>query len=144
MYKFIAPLFCLVMIFAQSSLAQDKAPTFDSPVSSVVVVPFPDSSTTFQPSAHQAAFLGDANQAALIAIRGRTSTKTPSVRDERLALERALSARSYLISRGVSPLKISVNFASAADFIADNSTPEGRLENQRVEVELIYVRAFPE
>jgi outer membrane protein OmpA-like peptidoglycan-associated protein len=36
-------------------------------------------------------------------------------------------------------LKIVVNFASAADFIADNSTPEGRLENQRVEVELVFV-----
>ena len=38
-------------------------------------------------------------------------------------------------------MKIVVNFASAADFIADNSTPEGRLENQRVEVELAKSRS---
>jgi hypothetical protein len=29
-----------------------------------------------------------------------------------------------------------VNFASAADFVADNSTAEGRRENQRVDIEL--------
>ena len=47
------------------------------------------------------------------------------------ALRRALSPRQYLIARGVSPLKIMVNFASASDFVADNSTPEGRHQNQR-------------
>jgi hypothetical protein len=30
-----------------------------------------------------------------------------------------------VIARGVSPLKIMVNFASASDFVADNSTPKG-------------------
>lgn len=59
--------------------------------------------------------------------------------DEALALRRALSARQYLIARGVSPLKIMVNFASATDFVADNSTPEGRYQNQRVDIELVYV-----
>ncbi|WP_242468398.1 OmpA family protein [Burkholderia plantarii] len=62
--------------------------------------------------------------------------------DEALALRRALSARSYLVARGVSPLKIMVNFASAADFVADNSTAEGRRENQRVDIEVVYIPTY--
>ena len=48
----------------------------------------------------------------------------------------------YLIARGVSPLKIMVNFASAADFVADNSTAEGRRENQRVDIEVVYIPTY--
>ncbi len=57
-------------------------------------------------------------------------------------MRRALSARQYLIARGVSPLKIMVHFASASDFVADNSTPEGRHQNQRVDIEVIYVPTY--
>jgi hypothetical protein len=62
--------------------------------------------------------------------------------DEALALGRAVSAHSWLVKHGVSPLKIMINYVSAADFVADNSTPEGRRENQRVEIEVIYVQAY--
>lgn len=79
---------------------------------------------------------------AIIYISGRTSTLRPSAADEALALRRALSARSYLVARGVSPLKIMVNFASAADFVADNSTAEGRRENQRVDIEVVYIPTY--
>jgi outer membrane protein OmpA-like peptidoglycan-associated protein len=135
---FIASLLASIT-FAQSAMAQEPADTFGTPISSAVVVSFADNSSTFRPNTEQATHLSDAKQAALVTIRGRTSTNTPSARDEALALARALSARSYLVARGVSPLKIAVNFASAADFVADNLTPEGRRENQRVEVELVYV-----
>lgn len=128
-----------VLSFAQSAIAQDQSGPFGSPISSVVMVSFPSSSTEFRPNEHQADYLKDAKNAALVVIRGRTSTNSPSAKDEALALSRALSARTYLIARGVSPLKVQVNFASAADFVADNSTQEGRLQNQRVEVELVYV-----
>jgi outer membrane protein OmpA-like peptidoglycan-associated protein len=135
---FIASLLASIT-FAQSAMAQEPADTFGTPISSAVVVSFADSSSTFRPNTEQATHLSDAKQAALVTIRGRTSTNTPSARDEALALARALSARSYLVAHGVSPLKIAVNFASAADFVANNLTPEGRRENQRVEVELVYV-----
>ena len=129
----------VALSFAQSAVAQEQIGPFGSPISSVVLVSFPSSSTEFRPNEHQADYLKDAKNAALVVVRGRTSTNTPSAKDEALALARALSARTYLIARGVSPLKIQVNFASAADFIADNSTQEGRLQNQRVEIELVYV-----
>jgi outer membrane protein OmpA-like peptidoglycan-associated protein len=125
---------------AEALLFTDADPAaFGTPISASVIMSFPDSSAAFKPDADQAVRLADAKGAALVTIRGRTSTNKPSAKDESLALARALSARSYLIARGVSPLKVVVNFASAADFIADNSTPEGRHENQRVEVEMVFV-----
>lgn len=124
---------------ARAAAAADSSSSFGMPISAAVIVSFQDSSAVFKPDSDQATRLADANGAALVTIRGRTSTNRPSAKDESLALSRALSARSYLIARGVSPLKVVVNFASAADFISDNSTPEGRHENQRVEVEMVFV-----
>ena len=130
------------MIFAQGATAADYGSAADTPISSMVMVSFPDSSTTFQPPVDVAAVLDDARTASMIYINGRTSTHRPSARDEALALKRALSARKYLVDRGVSPLKVMVNFASAADYVTENITPEGRYQNQRVEIELVYVPMF--
>ena len=130
------------MIFAQGAMAADYGSAADTPISSMVMVSFPDSSTTFQPPVDVAAVLDDARTASMIYINGRTSTNRPSARDEALALKRALSARKYLVDRGVSPLKVMVNFASAADFVADNSTAEGRRENQRVDIEVVYIPTY--
>jgi len=141
MSKFARWVILLILPLSQVALAEPDP--FGTPISEAVIVFFPDSSAQFKPSADQATTLIEAKAAALVTIRGRTSTDKPSAKDELLALSRALSARSYLIARGVSPLKITINFASAADFIADNSTQEGRWANQRVEVELIYVMPRP-
>ena len=130
------------MIFAQGAMATDYGSAAGTPISSMVMVSFPDSSTTFQPPVDVAAVLDDARTASMIYINGRTSTNRPSARDEALALKRALSARKYLVDRGVSPLKVMVNFASAANYITENITPEGRYQNQRVEIELVYVPMF--
>lgn len=130
------------MIFAQGAMAADYGSAAGTPISSMVMVSFPDSSTTFQPPVDVAAVLDDARTASMIYINGRTSTNRPSARDEALALKRALSARKYLVDRGVSPLKVMVNFASAADYVTENITPEGRYQNQRVEIELVYVPMF--
>jgi len=110
-----------------------------APSSTTVTVVFPKSGSFFRPSLENAALLSEAQDAALIMIRGRSSTLYPSKRDEALCLARAASARQYLIEHGVSPLKIAINYASASDFVATNDTPEGRLRNQRVEIELIFV-----
>ncbi|EDB8709778.1 OmpA family protein [Salmonella enterica subsp. enterica serovar Schwarzengrund] len=143
MRKAISLAFSLALtVFAQSAMAADYSAAYSSPVSSMVMVSFPDSSTTFQPPADVAAVLDNAKTAAMIYINGRTSTNRHSARDEVLALKRALSARKYLVDRGVSPLKVMVNFASATDYYTENITPEGRHQNQRVEIELIYVPMF--
>lgn len=111
----------------------------EMPRSNTVTVLFDNRSIIFRPSNNDSSVLDDAKNAALITVRGRTSTPIPSAKDEQLALSRAVSARNYLIARGVSPLKIHVNYASGSDFIVDNSTPEGKRQNQRVEIELVYV-----
>lgn len=131
---------------SQAALAQDVLSIGElderEPILTVVSVAFPDGSSVFQPSAEQVEMLADVQQASMVTINGRTSTNIPSAKDEALALGRAISARSWLVKHGVSPLKIMINYVSAADFVADNSTPEGRRENQRVEIEAIYVQTY--
>jgi len=112
---------------------------YGEPIATSVSVTFTDSSSAFRPDSDTAAMLAETPGAAMVTISGRTSTASPSARDEALALARALSARRYLIAHGVSPLKIMVNFASATDYATDNSTAEGRATNQRVDIEAVYV-----
>lgn len=109
------------------------------PVSTTVYVPFANGSARFTPNIDGVALLESAPAAALVTIRGRTSTVKATSKDEALALARAISARAYLIERGVSPLKITLNYVSAADFVADNSTVAGRELNQRVEIDIIHL-----
>lgn len=112
------------------------------PVTNTVSVSFSNSSSTFNPGPTNAALLETAKDASMVTINGRTSTIHPSKRDENLALARAVSARNYLVDHGVSPLKIMINYVSAADFVADNVTPEGRYLNQRVDIQMIYVPMY--
>jgi outer membrane protein OmpA-like peptidoglycan-associated protein len=113
-----------------------------NPISALIRVPYAWGSSTFKPDAEAKEMLEDAKYAALVYVSGRTSTTKPSARDERLAFERAAAARKYLIDRGVSPLKIMVNYVSADDFISDNSTREGQMTNQRVDIEMVFVPMY--
>lgn len=131
----------IVPALSQLTLAQ-SSDNYGTPISTTIYVTFSSSSVRFRPSLSDAAILSKANDAALVAIRGRTSTTKPTATDEALALARATSARTYLVALGVSPLKITLNYASAADFVSGNLTPEGRLQNQRVEIDIIHVPGF--
>lgn len=115
-----------------------SAPAFAQMASSISV-PFSKGSNKFRPNEEAVSWLMDTRDAALITIRGRTSTTKATPHDEALALARALAARAYLIRFGVNPQKINVNFVSGEDFIADNSTQEGRAQNQRVDIEAVFV-----
>lgn len=132
-----------IKIFIYLALSVFTSPTFaqnvGEPILTALHVSYPDNSTKFAPSADVVSALQEAKTATMIYVSGRTSTKTPSPADEALAFKRAASARAYLIERGVSPLKIMVNYVSAADFVADNDTPNGRLQNQRVDIEMVFV-----
>lgn len=130
------------IMFFQGALAAQPISNYGEPITSRISVSFADSSTAFRPDVDMTDRLADAKEAAAIYINGRTSTNSPSARDEALALQRALSARSYFIARGVSPLKIMINFASAIDYATENITPQGRYQNQRVDIELVYVPMF--
>lgn len=110
------------------------------PVQTSLIVTYADSSTTFTPSLDAKLHLEHAKEAAIIYLSGRTSTTKPSAKDEALAFKRAAAARAYLIDKGVSPLKIMVNYVTAGDYIEDNSTPWGRSQNQRVEIDMVFIK----
>lgn len=68
-----------------SSLASaEYSVVFGAPISSLVRVSFPDSSTRFQPPSDVVDALADAKDAAMIYVSGRTSTTKPNARDEAL------------------------------------------------------------
>lgn len=131
---------CILVLGSSQQVALAQSNEYQgTPVSTTVFVTFESGGATFRPLADGAVTLAGAKSAALVAIRGRTSTDIPTAGDEALALARAAAARSYLIAHGVSPLKITLNYASGADFVAENDTAAGRHQNQRVEIYLVYV-----
>lgn len=58
--------------------------------------------------------------------------------NERVATGRANAVRTYLVNSGVVPSRLSAVALPMQDYIASNSTPEGRAQNRRVE---IYITA---
>jgi len=71
-----------------------------------------------------------------IRIEGHTDSTGSAAYNEQLSLHRALAVRDVLAARGVNPRQMLVEGAGAARPIADNSTPQGRAENRRVELHI--------
>jgi outer membrane protein OmpA-like peptidoglycan-associated protein len=71
-----------------------------------------------------------------IRIEGHTDSTGSAAHNEQLSLHRALAVRDVLATRGVNPRQMLVEGAGAARPIADNSTPEGRAQNRRVELHI--------
>jgi len=109
-----------------------------APVSQTISVYFPYNKASFQPTPEQAAQLFALLQGNVrhVWVRGRTDGNRPNVADERIALQRAIAAKNWLIEQGVSSLNVSVNYVSAGDYIADNLSEAGRAKNRRVDIEI--------
>ncbi|WP_429002394.1 OmpA family protein [Xanthomonas euvesicatoria] len=75
-----------------------------------------------------------ARQASHIEIIGRTDGSAPSSADDEIALRRVTAARRFLLSQGADPTKIYLQYASATDYVGDNTTSFGRSQNRRVEI----------
>ena len=88
------------------------------------------------PSTMEPDLLALARSAQRVLVKGRTDGQAYSAGDEQVALSRALRARHYLIAHGVEATRIDVQFASAADYLAENTSSTGRAQNRRVEIEL--------
>jgi len=70
-------------------------------------------------------------------IRGHTdSTGSPDA-NLRLSQERADSVRSYLISKGITPERLTAKGLGQSAPIASNETEDGRAQNRRVTLELL-------
>ena len=88
-----------------------------------------------------AAMVEEAKAAPLVLLRGRTDGASDSPAESRIARERAAAVRDHLVSAGVDATRIRTTYQPFGDHAADNSKPEGRAGNRRVEIE-IY-RALP-
>jgi outer membrane protein OmpA-like peptidoglycan-associated protein len=71
-----------------------------------------------------------------VILRGRTDASVATSTAGELALRRALAVKGILVAQGVEPQRVRILYRAAGDFEADDSTPEGRAVNRRVEIEL--------
>jgi len=71
-----------------------------------------------------------------IVITGHTDNTGSADYNMKLSLRRAEALRDYLLGLGVDPAKLEVKGEGMTNPAADNSTPEGRAKNRRVEVDI--------
>ena len=69
----------------------------------------------------------------LVTIAGHTDDVGDSLANLGLSLARAEAVMTFLIQTGVAPQALSAVGIGDAEPVADNSTPEGRAENRRIE-----------
>jgi outer membrane protein OmpA-like peptidoglycan-associated protein len=72
-----------------------------------------------------------------IIVIGHTDNTGQAAQNMDLSLQRAVSVRNYLASTGIDSAKLSTQGKGDTDPIADNSTPEGRAKNRRVELVIL-------
>ena len=94
----------------------------------------------FKPSPKlQVQLLAAAREGKRIEIRGRTDALHENEFDRKIAMQRALSAREFLVSNGIDPSRIRARYLAIGGFVADNNTVDGKRQNRRVEIETLDV-----
>jgi outer membrane protein OmpA-like peptidoglycan-associated protein len=102
-----------------------------------IVIKFGDKSYEAHVDAPLLDHLGNAARAAnRIYLHGHTDAYVASATGTELAIRRAVEVRRLLISLNVEPERIRLFYRGAGNFVANNSTPQGRALNRRVEIEL--------
>lgn len=76
----------------------------------------------------------NAHPSTVVSIVGHTDNTGSDAVNNPLSVDRANSARDYLISRGVATSRFNTAGSGSGQPIADNSTAEGRAKNRRVEI----------
>jgi OOP family OmpA-OmpF porin len=71
---------------------------------------------------------------AKVEVGGFTDSRGSAAYNKKLSLRRAESVRRYLIGKGIAADRLSVKAYGESNPVADNSTPEGRFKNRRVEL----------
>lgn len=85
--------------------------------------------------------VAEAMEAPLVLLRGRTDGLNDAPAESRVARNRAIAVRDYLVEAGIDASRIRTTYQPAGDHVADNQDAGGRALNRRVEIE-IY-RALP-
>ncbi len=68
-----------------------------------------------------------------VEIRGYTDSRGSAKANKKLSLRRANAVRNWLLSKGIEPSRVIAKGYGEANPIANNSTPEGRRLNRRIE-----------
>ncbi len=93
-----------------------------------------DISSSFAPILNQFATSLNQNQVTTISIIGHTDSTGSDDINNPLSVDRANSARDYLAMRGVARSRIMTEGRGSREPIADNSNPQTRAKNRRVEI----------
>ena len=72
-----------------------------------------------------------------VLIVGHTDSTGPADYNMELSLARAESVKNYMIHKGIPAWRITTRGKGETEPVADNSTPEGRAMNRRVEIYLV-------
>ena len=72
-----------------------------------------------------------------IRVEGHTDSQGSETYNKTLSFKRAQAVKRYLVSQGIAAQRIEVMGYGESQPVADNTTPEGRQLNRRVEVKLI-------
>jgi outer membrane protein OmpA-like peptidoglycan-associated protein len=127
---------------AASKTAAQSASGNAAQANSIFTLRFGFNSTKVTVPADIAAALTAAARAApLVLLRGRTDGATDTSAASRIAHQRAIAVRDYLVAAGVDPSRIRTTHQPTGDHVADNNSAVSKGMNRRVEVE-IY-RALP-
>jgi len=76
----------------------------------------------------------------VVQVEGHTDSTGSAAYNQTLSENRANSVRNYLVQRGVDSQRIYAVGYGFTRPIADNSTPEGRAQNRRVEILIVPVQ----
>ena len=79
------------------------------------------------------------NTSIFIEVGGHTNSLPPDEVCDRLSTARAKSVVEYLVQKGIPEGRLSYKGYGKRVPIADNGTPEGRQQNQRVEIKILRV-----
>ncbi len=74
------------------------------------------------------------NPVTLVSIVGHTDNTGSDAVNNPLSVDRANSARDYLVARGVASTRFSTEGRGSREPVADNATADGRARNRRVEI----------
>ncbi|WP_284155255.1 OmpA family protein [Sulfuricystis thermophila] len=74
------------------------------------------------------------NPATTVTIVGHTDSTGSDAINNPLSVNRAAAVRDYLVARGVASNRFAIDGRGSREPIADNSTPQGRAKNRRVEI----------
>lgn len=75
-----------------------------------------------------------------IRIIGHTDSRGSEEYNQALSEKRAQAVADYLVGKGVSPERLTVEGMGESQPVADNATAEGRAENRRVEIEFETIK----